>query len=69
MRKCDAGSGVLFSACLPVAQSLRADADAVTLAPGSCLALVSLCLPVSARCCDAGASAELCQALNVSIFS
>ena len=26
MGKCDAGSGVLFSACLPVSQSLRSDA-------------------------------------------
>ena len=84
MGKCDAGSGVLFFACLPVSQSLRSDArccnadsrvespaclpvslvfptclpvspslwgqtpDAVTLAPGSCLPLVSLCLAVSA---------------------
>ena len=78
MGKCDADSGVLFSACLPVSQSLRSDArccdagsrvvspaclpvspslsgqmpDAVTLAPGSCLPLVSLCLPVSAVRCQ-----------------
>ena len=102
MGKCDAGSGVLFSACLPVSQSLRSDArccdagsgvvspaclpvspslrgqmpdavisgvvspacltvspslrgqmpDAVTLAPGSCLPLASLCLPVSAVRCQ-----------------
>ena len=83
MGKCDAVSGVLFSACLPVSQSLRSDArccnadsrvvsptclyaslvfpacgqmpDSVTLAPGSCLSLVSLCLRLrsDARCCDA----------------
>ena len=43
----------VFSACLPVSQSLRSSLfgqmpDAVTLAPGSCLPLVSLCLAVSA---------------------
>ena len=76
MGKCDAGSGVLFSACLPVS-SLRSEArccdagsrvspaclpvspslcgqmpDAVTPALGSCLPLVSLCLPVSAVRCQ-----------------
>ena len=73
-RCCDAGSGVVSPACLPVSQSLRSNArccggsaaclavcgkvSAVTLAAGSCLPLVSLCLPRSlrsdARCCDAG---------------
>ena len=48
-RCCDAGSGVLSPACLPVSPSLRGQMpDAVTLATGSCLLLVSLCLPVSA---------------------
>ena len=36
---CDAGSGVVSPACLPVSRSL---CDAVTLAPGSCLPLVSV---------------------------
>ena len=45
-RCCDAGSGVVSPACLPVSQS-----DAVTLAAGSCLPLVFLCLPVSAVRC------------------
>ena len=42
--RCDAGSG-LVSACLPVSPSLCGQMlDAVTLAPGSCLPLVSLCV-------------------------
>ena len=62
MGKCDAGSGIIFSACLPVSQSLRSDARCCDAGSGvvspACLpvspslSLVFLCLPV--RCCDAG---------------
>ena len=52
-RCCDAGSGVVSPACLPVSPSLRGQMlDAVTLVPGSCIPLVSLCLPVSAVRCQ-----------------
>ena len=64
VRCCDAGSGVArLSPC--VSQS-----DAVTPAPGLCLPLVSLCLPVSrllpVRCCDAGSGVVSPACLPVS---
>ena len=48
-RCCDAGSGVVSPACLPVSPS----PVFVMLAPGSC-PLVSQSLRSDARCCDAG---------------
>ena len=49
-RCCDAGCGVVSPAC--VSQGLCSQMpDAVTLAAGSCLPLISLCLPVSAVRC------------------
>ena len=65
-RCCDAGSGVVSPACLPVSPSFRGQMpDAVTPAPGSCLPLVSLCLPVSA----VGSRTPVtgCQASQVSL--
>ena len=60
MGKCDAGSGVLFSACLPVSQSLWSDArccDAGSVVVSPACLPVSLvfpaCLPVlSPSLCD-----------------
>ena len=62
MGKCDADSGVLFSACLPVSQSLRSDArccDAGSRVVSPACPCVSqslsdatpACLPVSASLC------------------
>ena len=55
MRKCDAGSGVLFSACLPVSQSLRSDARCCNADSRVACLPVSLvfpaCLPVSPSLC------------------
>ena len=44
MGKCDADSGVLFSACLPVSQSLRSDARCCD---AGCGVVSPACLPVS----------------------
>ena len=59
-RCCDAGSGVVSPACLPVWMP-----DAVTLAAGLCLPLVSLCLP-SPVFCDAGSGVVSCLPVPVS---
>ena len=48
MGKCDAGSGVLFSACLPVSQSLGSDARCCNA--DSRVVSLSLVFPS----CDAG---------------
>ena len=67
MGKCDAGSGSCFPLVF-LSPSLSGQMpDAVTLAPGSCLPLVSLCLPVSAsavRCEMLG-----CEMLTLSLRS
>ena len=57
MGKCDADSGVLFSACLPVSQSLQSgarccDAGSGVVSPASPSDVVSpACLPVSPSLC------------------
>ena len=59
---CDACSGVVSPACLPVSLSPRSDAG--RMAPGSCLPLVFR-LPVSAvRCQIVSVSAVRCQTLQ-----
>ena len=51
MGKCDAGSGVLFSACLPVSQSLWSDARCRDA--GSRVVSPAACLPVCGQMPDA----------------
>ena len=60
---CDAGSGVVSPACLPVCASLQGQMpDAATLVSGLCLAgCVSQSPRSDARCCDAG-SGVVCPA-------
>ena len=67
MGKCDADSGVLFSACLPVSQSLRSNArccDAGSRVVSPACPCVSQSLRSDARCCDDGLSPCVCQSLR-----
>ena len=61
MGKCDADSGVLFSACLPVSQSLRSDARCCD-AGSRVVSPACPCVSQSLR--DAGLSLCVCQPLR-----
>ena len=61
MGKCDADSGVLFSACLPVSQSLWSDARCCDA--GSRV-VSPACAPVSPSLCGQTPDAAMLTALN-----